>query len=115
MCSDFQFYLQLYREGKKFVYFPMAVSIYDVNGVSSNGKANYQDKIQILEDMPVRDEEAIQQLKRKLSKIRRQEWIHKHLWRLIPAKYRESRRNIIRKQAGWKTEEEFFGEKKECP
>lgn len=115
MCSDFHFYLQLYREGRKFVHLPFPVSIYDVNGVSSNWKLNYQDKIQILEDMPVRDEEAIQELKKKLSQRCRQEFIHKHLWRFIPAKYRECRRNLMRKKAGWKTEEEFFGKEKECP
>lgn len=115
ICSDYHFYLQLYREGKRFVYLPSPVSIYDVNGISSNWKLNYQEKIQILEDMPVRDEEAIQKVKHKLAQRCRQEFIHRHLWRFIPAKYREKRRELMRKKAGWKTEEEFFGEKKEFP
>lgn len=113
ICSAFHFYLRLYQEEKKFVYLPLAISIYDVNGVSSNWKLNYQDKIQILEDMPVRDEEAIQKLKAKLSQICKQEFLHQHLWKYIPEKYRKKRREAERKKAGWKTEEEFFGKKKD--
>ncbi|MGN0715103.1 MAG: glycosyltransferase family 2 protein [Anaerovoracaceae bacterium] len=115
ICSAFHFYLQLYREGKKFVYFPAAISIFDTNGVSSNWKQNYQDKIQILEDMPVRDEEAIQRLKETLSQKYRQEFMHQHLWKYVPEKLRMKRRERMRKKAGWKTEEEFFGAKKENP
>ena len=115
ICSDFHFFLQLYRENKKFTYFPEAISIYDVNGVSSDWKRNYRDKIQILEEMPVRDEEAIQRLKKRMDEKYRAEFLHQHLWRFLPKPLREKRRERMRRKAGWKTEEEFFGTKKDNP
>lgn len=115
ICSAFHFYLQLYREGKRFAYFPIAISIFQVNGTSSNWMLNYQDKIQILEDMPPRDEEAIQSLKNKVKQMKRSSFLHQYLWRFVPQSLREKRRVIMKRKAGWKTEEEFFGQKKENP
>ena len=108
ICSAYRFYLQMYREGKKFAYIPKALSIYDVNGVSSNWKLSYQDKIKILEEMPDRYEEAIQRVKNKLRVKYREEFIHQHLWKYIPKKLRMKRRELMRKKAGWKIVEDFL-------
>lgn len=113
ICSDYHFFLQLYRGNKKFTYIPVAMSIYDTSGVSSDWKRNYQDKYRILEEMPVRDEEAIQRLKKRMDKKYHAEFMYKHLWRYIPEKWRKKRRERMNQNAGWKTEEEFFGPKKE--
>ena len=113
--SDFYFYQQCYQEGKKFCYIPMAISIYDTNGISSNSKLTHQERLRILESLPVRDEESIQKTKDIISDINRQEFMHQHLWRFVPQSLREKRREIQRRKAGWKTEEEFFGQKKENP
>lgn len=115
ICSDHRFYLQLYREGGKFVYFPEAISIYDVNGISSNWMLSYQETIKILEELPVRDEEAIRRRKEKKMTADRRTFMHQHLWKYVPKKLREKRRELMRKKAGWKTEEEMFGQKKDNP
>lgn len=111
--SDYYFYLQCYQEGKRFCYIPIAISIFDINGISSNWKLTYLEKLHILETMPVRDEEAIQRIKETISIKKRQEFMHRYLWRFIPKPLRQKRREIMRRKAGWKTEEEFFGVKKE--
>lgn len=110
ICSAFRFYLQMYREGKKFAYIPEALSITDINGVSSNWKLSYPDRIKILEEMPVRDEEAIQRVKKMMREKYRQEFMHQHLWKYIPKKLRMKRRELMRKRAGWKIVEDFFEE-----
>lgn len=124
ICSDYKFYLQMYRNGKRFVYFPEAVAIFDLNGISnSKGELVYKEMIQILEEMPpFRDEEAIQKLKemqkemlRNETKKHREMFMHQHLWKYIPQTLREKRREMMNKKAGWKTEEEFFGTKKDNP
>ena len=113
ICSDYHFYLKLYREGRRFTYTPMAVSVYDIHGISSNRKMNMQDRLRILEDMPDRDETAIQRMKAKIKKRTRDEWLHRHVFRYIPKKLRLKRRMQMNRTAGWKTEEEFFGKKKD--
>lgn len=113
ITGDYCFYLQCYQEEKRFCYIPMAISIYDVNGISSNWKRTYLERLQIQESMPVRDEEAIRRLKETISKKYRQEFMHQHLWRFIPKPLREKRRKWMNRKAGWKTEEEFFGTKKD--
>ena len=119
ICSDHRFYLQMYLEKKKFVYFPEAVSIYDVNGLSSNFEMTLQDVIRILEDMPIRDEEAIQKVKNDLEFRRKNEnqemRTHPHLRRLIPEVLRKKRWEFKDRKAGWKTEKELFGKKKDKP
>ena len=109
ICSDYRFYLQMYHEGKKFVYLPMAIAIYDINGISSDARANRKERLKILEEMPVRDEEAIQRVKGWLEQDTRKKFMHEHFWRFIPKKIRQKRRSYLRKKAGWKTKEEFFG------
>ena len=113
ICADHEFYLRMYLEGKKFVYFPDAVSIYDINGLSANKELGSKDALQILEDMPIRDEEAIRREIKKRSRKHRQEFMHQHLWRFIPKRLRDKRWEWKRRKAGWKTEEEFFGTKKD--
>ena len=113
ICSDHRFYLQMYQEGKRFAYYPNAVSIYDINGMSSNWKLACQETIQILEEMPVRDEEAIHLLKKKMETGEREAFLYRHLWRYVPKRIREKRRALMKKNADWKTEEEFFGTKKD--
>lgn len=119
ICSDHRFYLQMYLEKKKFVYFPEAVSIYDVNGLSSNFEMTLKDVIRILEDMPIRDEEAIQKVKNDLEFRRKNEnqemRTHPHLRRLIPEVLRKKRWEFKDRKAGWKTEKELFGKKKDKP
>lgn len=116
ICGDHQFYLRMYLEGKRFVYYPEAISIFDINGISANWEPALQETIRILEEMPVRNEDAIQQLKHKLEtktkKKKRTEFIHRYLWRFVPQKLRMKMRERKIRRAGWKTEEEFFGKKK---
>ena len=107
VCSDCHLYLRLYQENKRFSYLPVVMSIYDIHGISSNWERNYQDRIQILEDMPNRDEESIRRLKRERNKRR----IATVILRLIPDGIRERRSARRRKKAGWKTAQEFFGER----
>lgn len=108
ICSDYRFYLQMYLEGKKFSYLPVAVSIFDVNGISSNSLLLHQDKLKIYEEMPIRDEEAIQREKKLLERNQREALWHEHLWKHIPKRIRMLRRMRMRKRAGWKTKNDFF-------
>ena len=110
--SDYLFYSEYYKENKRFIYVPIPISIIDANGISSNWRLTYPEKLNMLEKMPIRDEDAIQSLKKVISRQKRKEFMHKHLWRFIPKGLREKRRKLIKKKAGWKTEEEFFGIKK---
>lgn len=108
MCSDFLFYLRIYLEGKTFSHIPMAISLYDTNGLSSDSIANRKERLRILEQMPIRDEEAIQKIKSGLEKEKKEKFMHEHFWKFIPKKLRQIRRNRLRKKSGWKTAEEFF-------
>lgn len=118
ICSDHRFYLQLYREGKRFAYFPMEVSIFDLSGISSTMyELAYRETIQILEEMPDRDIEAIRIRTEQNKRRNRAVFLHEHLWKYIPKRLRQKRREWMDKNRknGWKTEEEFFGQKKENP
>lgn len=110
LVSDFAFYLQQYRDGKRFVYFPDAVSIYAVGGVSSDWKKNYRERLQVLEDMPDRDQEAIDQLRNVLQTKIRTEKLHRIVGILIPASWKQKRLARQRRQAGWQTKADFFAE-----
>lgn len=111
--SDYLFYSECYKEKKRFIYVPISISIIDANGISSNWRLTYPERLDLLEKMPVRDEEAIRSLKKVISRQKRQEFMHKHLWQFIPKSLRVKRREMMRKKAGWKTAEEFFGNKKD--
>lgn len=112
LCSDYLFFYHWYQEGRIFAYLPIGISIYDRHGVSSNGKAVAQELLQIHEDMPVRDEETIQMLKKEVASYDKAgHGLKQVLIRLIPQKLLVKRRERIRKAAGWKTEEEFMAEK----
>lgn len=112
--SDYLFYLQMYLKGKKFVYIPMAISIYEVNGISSDTKALLQERLEIYEDMPKRDEEAIQKVQEWLENEervqKRKKFMYEHLWKFTPKILRQIRRRFLKEKTGWKTEKEFFTE-----
>lgn len=111
--SDYSFYWQCYQEKKKFHYIPIAISIVDIHGISSNWRNKYLEKLKLMENRLVRDEEAIEKIKEIIARAKRNEFMHHYLWRFIPKKLRERRRMIKDRQAGWKSEEEFFGKKKD--
>lgn len=119
ICSDHAFYLQMYLEGKKFKYLPEAVAIFEINGISANWKEALTETIHIWEEMPVRDEAAIQQLKKtledKMKKAEHDRFMHRLLWRFVPQRLRKQRRKMRMLSSGGKTEAEFFGEKKDNP
>lgn len=108
LCSDYHFYYQLYRQGKRFCYIPEALSIYDINGISSDWRKSDLEKIHILEEMPVRDEEALQILKQNMKKKHRRILVRQILHRFIPKRlsYKIWERN--RRKEGWKIEKEFY-------
>lgn len=111
ICSDYLFYLQLYYEKKKFVYIPIVVSIYDVNGISSDIFTSYQERLKIYEEMPIRDEKAIRMVKSWSRKNARKTFVYEHFLKFIPSKLRQIRSDCLKKKTGWLTEEEFFDNK----
>lgn len=92
ICADKHFFLRMYLGKKVFAYVPEAISIFEVTGISSDWKKTYEEDLKIHEQMPVRDEEAIQTIKKKIEKNRRKEFLHQHLWRYIPKSIRQKRR-----------------------
>ena len=109
ICSDYLFYLQRYQEHSKFCYIPLTVSIFDINGVSSNAEPRTKELICILDRNPVRDEEAIQHWMNYLKSIHHANFMHRTLWRFIPERMRKMRRLRQKRKQGWKTAEEMFG------
>lgn len=116
ICSDHNFYLKMYLEGKRFVHFPEAISIFDIHGISSSRKPALLETIRILEEMPVRDEEAIQSLKDELEIRTRKEVrerFARYLMKFVPKRLKMKRWELKRKRDGWKSGAEFFDEKKD--
>lgn len=112
LCSDYALFFQWYREGKRFAYLPIAISIYDRTGLSSNGKAVAQELLHIHEEVLPRDEETIHMLRSEVARYDQKPPIFRRLLsRLIPSSVRAKRWEYKRKASGWKTEEEFFAEK----
>ncbi len=112
LCSDYVFFFQWYREGKRFVYLPIAISLYDRHGISSNGKSVVQELLQIHEDMPVRDEQTIQMLKNEVASYDKRSPLHRRiLSKMIPKPIRQKRWERHQKAIGWMTKEEFCAEK----
>lgn len=106
LCSDYHFYLCMYQEGKKFLHIPEALSIYDINGISSDWRTTFSERIRILEDRPVRDEEAIRKVRHDMKKTRRNRFVRKIEKLLMPRLYEKIWvRN--RRREGWITEKEF--------
>lgn len=112
ICSDYLFYLHMYLEEKRFSYLPFAVSISDSTGISSDKQALNRELLKMFEEMPTRDEEAIQAQKKKLAAVNRRAFWRKYLWKLIPIRFWMMRGDWKRRKAGWKTKEEFFSEQK---
>lgn len=107
ICSDYLFYLQRYLEGNRFVYLPLTISIFDKQGVSSNGKLATQERIRLHEELGVADAQTLPALRKRLKHIERQEFIHRHITRFLPEQLL-IRRRVRRKIAeGWKRREAF--------
>lgn len=117
ISSDFKLFLQLYRKGKRFIYIPMPISLCDMTGISADWERKIQEKIQILEEEPVRDEGSIQKLSAQLETVRKNNrknrFMHQHLWRFVPKKLRQIRFRWIMKKDGWMTADEWLSQKKE--
>lgn len=112
LCSDYLFFLQRYLEGKRFSYFPIAISIFDKRGVTSDRLAVAREMLRIHEDMPVRDENAIQKRKAILKRCKRKMFIYNHFSKYLPKKLREKRWDNKRIAGGWKDKDAFFSEQK---
>ena len=112
LCSDYLFFYDRYQEGKIFAYLPIAISIYDRHGASSNKKAVWQEILKIHEDMPVRDEEMIQILKEKVEACDKKPPVFRRILKwIIPSPIRKEIWKRIQRNYGWKTAEEFQLEK----
>lgn len=110
LCSDYVLFFQWYRQGKRFAYLPMVMSIYDRHGLSSsNGRAVARELLQIHEDMPHRNEETIRMLQAEVANYDRFRFRFK---RFIIQRIPKGLRLQIRRAKGWKTEDEFAGELK---
>lgn len=113
LCSDYAFFYHWYRAQKRFAYIPIAISIYDRHGISSNGKRVIQELLQIQEDLPVRDEEVIRMLQNEAASYDQKPPVYRRiLSAMMPNAIREKRWGKKRRQYGWKTREEFFEEKR---
>lgn len=112
VCSDYKFYMQMNQEHKRFAYIPEALSIYDTRGTSSNWRVSYLERVKMLEEMPVRDEVAIQKALEAANRVRRVRFFIEHIWKFVPKTIRERRRRRLDRLDGWKTEKEFFGEQR---
>ncbi|MDO5144131.1 MAG: glycosyltransferase family 2 protein [bacterium] len=112
LCSDYLFFYHWYQAGKRFACLPIAISIYDRHGASSNGRAVAQELLKIHEDMPVRDEETIQMLKKEVAGYDKKPSVLRRIWvRCVPPQIRKKRWMRILRKKGWKTAEEFLLEK----
>ena len=112
LCSDYRFYLLMYLEGRRFAHLLLAVSIYDINGMSSDYVLTCTEKIKIYKEMPSPNEDAIKGLQEEIERCRQSKSKYRSLFaQLIPQRLRKKRRERMRKAAGWKTEEEFMAEK----
>lgn len=114
LSCDHEFYLDMYRQGRRFGYIPEPISIFAMDGISSNWENFYQQKIAMLENMSIRDEEAIQVAKNVLENTRKKDRLKKILRKILPARIQLSFRRLQCRRRGWKTEEEMFGSKKEA-
>lgn len=112
ICGDYDFYMRMYLNGIRFEYLPITISIIDTDGISSDPIARLEEDLRMLENMPVRDEAAIQNRIAKLNALRRKEPIAKFCRKLIPLKIRRVRGYLKKRKRGWKAEEEFFADQK---
>ena len=116
ICGDFKFFLQMYRQEKCFSYIPIPISICDMTGVSADWERKIPEKIQILEEGTVRDDESIQMLRAQMETVRknnrRAEFMHQHLWRFVPKGLRRIRFIWIMRKDGWMTANEWMKNQK---
>lgn len=115
LSCDHEFYLNMYRQGKRFGYIPEPISVFAMGGISSNWENFYQQKIAMLEQMPVRDEEVIQAAKDVLENTRKKERLKRPFRRILPERLQMMLSRMRCKRNGWKTKEEMFGVKRDYP
>ena len=114
LCSDYHFFHYWYQQGKRFAYVPIAISIYDRHGLSSDGKAVAQELLKIHEDMPMHDEQVIRMLSEEVAHYDMERPLHyRILVKLIPEAIRRKRWARIQKEKGWMTEDEFIAQRRE--
>lgn len=117
ICSDYRFYLLMFVKGKRFSYLPIPICIFVTGGISSDRLALQTEQLRMYEEMPSRDEEAIEVQKKRLAWAKKQEAGWRRCFRkIVPMYLRQIRAARIKKKAGWKTAEEFFRrQKKDMP
>lgn len=96
ICADQRFFLEMYLAKKRFSHLPFAVAVYDVDGLSSDRKRLLQEKMDILQEFGLANNERIRLLKKREGRRIMNQFIK----RCIPAPVQ----NGLRKRAGWKTE-----------
>lgn len=108
ICSDYLFYRERYREGKKFAYLPIPISIFDLGGESANGKLFTEELLRIHEEMGDTDEEKVLWLKEKLKHDSYRTLFHQFFSRFVPERIRRKRWERLREAKGWKRKDAFF-------
>lgn len=107
ICSDYQFYLRMFQEGKNFAYVPVVVSVFSKGGISSDTIACEQEVLKMFEEMPERDEEAIQRQRELCKSVAKREGLARIVRKLVPKKLLRIRKTYI---YDWKTEAEILSE-----
>ena len=96
ICGDQRFFLKMYLDKKRFSHLPFAVAVYDVDGLSSDRKQLLQEKIDILQEFGLANNERIQLLKKR----ERRRMMNQYIKRFLPMRIQ----NYLRKKNGWKTQ-----------
>lgn len=104
IASDYAFHLEMYVKGKKHEYIPAAFSVSSPNGISATQwRRSLQERIQIYESMPERNEEAIAEARAKLEKKEKRAY-RQLIIKLLPAGITRKIRERNKRKAGWTTE-----------
>lgn len=109
LCSDYHFFYCCYQEKKRFSYLPMVISIYDRNGISSDGSKVAIELLKIHEDMGDRNEEVLGKFRDELIRYERKRPLYREiLLKLLPDAWIEKRRKRLQRENGWIPQTEFF-------
>lgn len=108
ICGDYDFYIRMYLNGIRFAYIPLAISVFQTGGISSDHVARLKENLHMLENLPVRDEVAIQKRIAQLDAYSRERPLIKIYQAFVPVKVQRAYRYMRKRMKGWKTEEEFF-------
>lgn len=113
IASDYAFHLRMYTEGKNHKHIPAAFSVCSPNGVSvTQWQRSLQERIQIYESMPERNDEAIAAA---MAKLNNKEKKHRQLLiKLIPAGVTKKIKARNKRKAGWITEKEIMSLNTSC-